>query len=69
MGNTGKGELVMDYKKASQELFEMVLSLLVRYEQTEDFNLVCSKYPLLLKEYEQKMEARMEHPSRTSISD
>lgn len=46
----------MDYKKAAQELFEMLLGQCARHGETGLFAEVCAKYPELLAEYEDRVE-------------
>lgn len=46
----------MDYKKAAQELFEIVVLSVGMREDIRMFNCLCEKYPELMDEYVRKIE-------------
>lgn len=46
----------MDYKKAAQELFEILMLETEIFENIEVFNLLCDRYPELMDEYMKQVE-------------
>lgn len=59
----------MDYKKAAEELFEIVILNIGVEENIEAFNFLCNKYPELMNAYVEKIEKELEDSNMPEITD